>query len=63
MKISFIIPAYNEEHYVGPCLDAIFKAIGNRTDTEIIVVDNNSNDGTEAVAKRYPGVTVVRETA
>ena len=25
MKLSFVIPAYNEEYYIGDCLKSIFK--------------------------------------
>jgi glycosyltransferase involved in cell wall biosynthesis len=60
MKISFVIPAYNEEKYIADCLQSI---IANRTDDffEIIVIDNASTDGTAAVAQRFPGVRVVSE--
>ena len=64
MKLSFVIPAYNEEYYIGDCLDAIMaekKASPHAADIEIIVVNNASTDGTEAIARRYPGVTVVNE--
>lgn len=61
IKLSFVIPAYNEEDYVGKCIESIIRETAGRTDVEIIVVDNNSNDGTEAVAKKYPGGQVVRE--
>jgi glycosyltransferase involved in cell wall biosynthesis len=60
MKISFVIPAYNEEKYIGDCLKSI---IANRTDDflEIIVIDNASTDGTASVALGFPGVRVVAE--
>ena len=68
MKFSFIIPAYNEEHYIAHCLDAITTAIGGPdramgkdADYEIIVVDNNSNDGTAAVVERYRHVILLHE--
>lgn len=62
MKLSFVIPAYNEENYLGDCLDAIIRETrGAPYDTEIIVVDNASTDGTANVAKRYPEVKVVYE--
>lgn len=59
MKISFIIPAYNEEHYIGKCLGAIVKEVGNRTDIEVIVVNNNSTDRTAEVVSRYPKVKLL----
>jgi glycosyltransferase involved in cell wall biosynthesis len=61
-KFSFVIPAYNEEHYVGKCLDAIIRETAGRKDVEIIVADNNSTDRTAAVARERRGVTVVTET-
>ena len=66
MKISFVIPAYNEEERIADCLDSIMHEV-DRTrfdaDIEIVVVNNASTDGTRAVALRYPGVRVVDELA
>ncbi len=58
MKISVIIPAYNEEKYIGRCL----RSLKNQTiaPDEIIVIDNNSTDKTAKIAKSY-GVKVVKE--
>jgi glycosyltransferase involved in cell wall biosynthesis len=62
MKLSFVIPAYNEAATIGRCLDSILRALqGQPGDSEIIVVDNGSTDDTAAIAGRYPGVTVVPE--
>ena len=40
MKISFVIPAYNEANYLAQCLSALFREIGGRKDIEVIVVNN-----------------------
>ncbi len=61
MKLSFVIPAHNEEQYIGKCLDSIFGGMGNDPDIEIIVVNNNSTDKTRKVAARYPRVRIVDE--
>jgi glycosyltransferase involved in cell wall biosynthesis len=58
--ISLIIPAYNEEEYLPACLDAVMRNVAGKA-AEIIVVDNNSTDGTRQVIERYPGVTYVFE--
>lgn len=60
MKISFIIPAYNEEKYIERCIESIKK---NWTPEclEIIVVDNASTDGTAKRAASIAGVKVVAE--
>lgn len=62
MKLSFVIPAYNEAANVGKCLDAIFREVRGKTrESEVIVVDNASTDDTAALAGRYPGAIVVSE--
>jgi len=59
-KISLIIPAYNEEKYIGECLDYAIKNSNNKF-FEIIVVDNASTDNTRMESLKRPGVKVVRE--
>jgi glycosyltransferase involved in cell wall biosynthesis len=65
MRLSFVVPAYNEEAYLPACLESILSQIATLTDPattcEIIVVNNASTDRTREVALRYPGVTVVDE--
>ena len=63
MRLSFVVPAYNEEAYLPPCLDSICEQIRTLPagTCEIIVVNNASTDRTREVALRYPGVTVVDE--
>src|SRR4030067_157954 len=62
MKLSFVIPAYNEEAYIGECLESIFKETkGKKYDFEVIVVNNASTDKTAKVASSFKGVRVVNE--
>jgi len=58
MKVSVVIPAYNEEAYIGACLDSLLKQ--QIPPDEIIVVDNNSTDNTAKIVKKYP-VRLLRE--
>ncbi len=60
MKISLVIPAYNEEKYLGDCLAHAVK--NGAALHEILVINNASTDGTEGVAKDFPGVRVVTES-
>jgi len=63
MKLSFVIPAYNEEDLIGKCLDSILKQAADRPDDiEIIVVNNTSTDRTREVASSFPGVIIVNES-
>lgn len=55
-NIKVIIPAFNEENAVGKVVNAIPKHLVS----EIIVVNNNSNDQTKSVAKAA-GATVLDE--
>lgn len=57
--ISVIIPAYNEEKYIADCLRSI---VSQRSSVgfEVIVVDNNSTDNTEKIARQF-AVRVVRQ--
>jgi glycosyltransferase involved in cell wall biosynthesis len=59
-KISLIIPAHNEEKYIGEALDHALASGGGRFH-EIIVVDNLSTDATKKIAEARKGVKVVRE--
>lgn len=62
MRISFVIPAYNEADYISGALASITEQVREHgCDAEVIVVDNASTDETTSVAASYPGVRVVRE--
>ena len=60
MLISVIIPAFNEEDYIGETLASLNRAIAFIS-AEIIVVDNDSVDLTASVARDF-GATVIMET-
>ncbi len=58
--ISFIVPAHNEEAWVGRCVSAIRSVAEPISEPhEIIVVDDASTDATAAIA-RQQGAQVVR---
>ena len=59
MKISVVIPAYNEESFLPIVLASLRKQTFSHP-FEIIVVDNNSTDNTANIAKKY-GARVVFE--
>src|ERR1019366_4439065 len=62
MRLSFVIPAYNEEAYLPACLESILAQTRELGDeVEIIVVNNASTDRTREVALAYSGVRVVDE--
>lgn len=57
--LSLIIPVYNEENYIGACLDSI--ASQSVKPFEVIVVDNNSTDKTVVIAESYGFVKIIKE--
>ncbi len=59
MKISIVIPVYNEETDLSACLQAI--AAQNKAPFEVIVVDNNSTDETVTLARSFDFVRLIRE--
>ena len=59
--VSIVVPAYNEEHGIGPVLAQLGEVMAARGLVyEIIVVDDGSEDSTAMVAKQHKGVTVLR---
>ena len=51
--ISVIIPAYNEEKFIGRCLKSLLNQTLPREEYEIIVSDSSSKDKTKEIAKKY----------
>ena len=55
-QVSVIIVSYNTKHLLSDCIESIMAHTAD-IDFEIIVVDNNSNDGSEEYIKTaYPNV-------
>lgn len=56
MKLSIIVPAYNEERLIASCLQSIDTALAANQrfgiSSEVVVVDNNSTDRTAEIATR-----------
>lgn len=62
MKLSLVIPAYNEEAGLAECLGFVQRGIaGHEKDVEVIVVNNASTDRTKEIAQTFPFVKVVDE--
>jgi len=59
MKISLIIPVYNEEKYIAFCLESIAKQ--KVKPDEVLVVNNNCTDNTLSIVKKFTFVRILDE--
>lgn len=60
VRVSIIVPAYNAARYIADTLDSIRAQQG--VDTEVIVVDDGSTDGTaERALAADPRITLLRQ--
>lgn len=68
-ELSIVIPAYNEELNIGPCVADLLQVVSvqHGITTEVIVVNDNSQDETELQVQqlmaRWPTVRLVRRAA
>ena len=64
-KVSVVVPCHNEEMNVGPLIDGL-KAFYDEYIHQIVLVDDNSTDGTRGVMEKYakkdPRITPVIRT-
>jgi glycosyltransferase involved in cell wall biosynthesis len=62
MRVSFLVPAYNEAATIGQLLDAVWAL---ELEKQIVVVDDGSTDGTGDLVERWregrDGVVVLRQ--
>ncbi len=59
MKISIIIPAYNEEGSIEKNLKSVME---NFPDAEVILVDDASTDGTKSAGRKFKQAKYIRNT-
>ncbi|MFB5628928.1 MAG: glycosyltransferase [Nitrosarchaeum sp.] len=50
-KVSIILPARNEEKFIGKCLDSLIQQ--DYTNYEVIVIDDSSDDATSKIISEY----------
>lgn len=57
-KISFVIIGRNEEKHLAACIESIMRVNYPAEQKEVIFVDNDSTDGSLAVAAKFPIKTI-----
>lgn len=58
--VSVIVPVFNGADTIDHCIEHLLEQTYPQDRYEIIIVDNNSTDGTDEIVKRYP-VTLLHE--
>ena len=53
MRVSFIIPAYNASSTIVRCLNSIYALPIDKSDYEVIVIDDCSTDNTVEIVKQF----------
>lgn len=65
MFLSFIVPVYNAERYIGECLQSLLDQDLPAAEYEILCVNDGSRDGSPAIldafAREHPNVTVIHK--
>jgi dolichyl-phosphate beta-glucosyltransferase len=52
-RVSFVVPAYDEERRLGGSLERLLEYLGRQPyESELIIVDDGSSDGTVAIAEQ-----------
>jgi cellulose synthase/poly-beta-1,6-N-acetylglucosamine synthase-like glycosyltransferase len=62
IRISVIVPTYNEEKNIVNCMEAISRQTLPRKEYEIIIVDGPSKDRTKELAKRYVDKFIIQKS-
>lgn len=64
MRISVVIPAFNEEGNIGPLIEETFAKVPETALGEVLAIDDGSDDGTEteikALLSRHPRLRYLR---
>lgn len=60
MKLSIVIPCYNELHTIGEVLNRARAVDLGAVEKEIIIVDDGSTDGTRELLRQFPADETVR---
>jgi glycosyltransferase involved in cell wall biosynthesis len=59
MKLSIIIPAYNEEATIKQLIEKVKQVDLNEIEKEIIIVNDNSTDKTKKILENISGIKVI----
>jgi glycosyltransferase involved in cell wall biosynthesis len=61
MKFSVIVPFLNEAEYLETCIHSLKQQTLNKSEYELIFIDNGSTDGSAEIIKKYPDIIYLSE--
>jgi len=61
VRISVVVPVYNSARYLPTCISSLLAQEYRPEQYEIIIVDNNSTDGSAEIAANFPKVKLALE--
>ena len=61
MDVSVVVPLFNVKDYIEICIQALLNQDYPQDRYEIIMVDNNSTDGTSEIASRFSRIRLLSE--
>ena len=65
MDLSIIVPVYNVEDYIRPCIESIFKQGLNDNDFEVIIVNDGTEDNSigviQDIINEHENITVINQ--
>lgn len=66
ISLTFILPCYNVENYIGQCLDSLYNQDIDESNYEVICVNDCSTDNTKRIIEKYAdmhsNITLVNHT-
>lgn len=60
--VSIVIPVYNKKSFTLACLASLVNYIPDDITYEVIIIDNNSTDGTGEALRKIPGLKYIKNS-
>ncbi len=61
MIFSVIVPFLNEERYIGRCIESLINQDFDKSEYELIFIDNGSQDKSAQIVRNFPQVRMLKE--
>ena len=62
MDFSIVVPFFNAEPFIERCIEGVLGQSYSSDRYEVLMVDNNSTDGSAAIVRRHSRVKLIQES-